>query len=108
MPEAVDFEVKNGFGLRTNVPFVMIRLGDRFVQVTPQQCRQLGLWMFEAAEAADSDAFLVGWMQSVGFAYEQIAVVLEQFRAMKGDARRVMPSDTSDTLFDGEEQNDGG
>jgi len=55
--------------------------GKLIGQMDPEEARAHGLAMFEAAEAAEQDAFLYAWtMKTVGVGPVQAAGMLQEFR----------------------------
>lgn len=63
-------------------PFVQLILGDRVIaQMDVTQARDHGRVIIEAAEAAETDAFIFEWvMKHVGAGKEQAAGLLVDFR----------------------------
>lgn len=66
---------------RAGEPFVQLILGEKVIaQQSVAQAREHGLAMFEAAEAAEQDAFLVHFFKSKGAGEKQAAIILQDFR----------------------------
>lgn len=47
---------------RDQQPYVTLKLGDQAAQLTPAKAREIAAWLLEAAEAAESDSFLVRFL----------------------------------------------
>lgn len=93
-PEPGVLSVSSGFGQNTKQPFVTIALANPTetanpaVQLLTDQARQISMQILEAADAAESDGFVVGWLSDVADLSEaQAAALLQEFRAYR-DARR--------------------
>lgn len=91
MNKETTFWVTNGFGHNTQQPFVqvLIERADFVTQMSPANARELALNLLEAAEAAESDGFLITFLRknikvNDGHA---IALVLLEFRKWR-DAQR--------------------
>ena len=68
-------------GMRSREPFVIFRWGDECGQLTPREARQHARRVLEAAEAADSDAFLLAFLRDqVGADLQHQVAVLGEFR----------------------------
>lgn len=78
--------IESAFGFRTRKPFVVLRWGEMRGQLTPAAARQHALRIMEAADAAESDALLVRFLQQrVGIQEDEKAIaILSDFRAMRG------------------------
>lgn len=63
--EGVTFEVSSGFGHNTEAPYVQVLIpkADWMTQMPPATARELALNLLTCAEAAESDGFLVGFLQ---------------------------------------------
>lgn len=85
--------VSSGFGYNTQQPFVqmLILRADWMTQMSPANARELAINLLHAADAAESDGFLVRFLQSVVGVDDmsKVSGVLVQFReyreAQKGD-----------------------
>lgn len=95
-PEPNTISVSSGFGRTTQQPFVTIALASPIetanpaVQIVSDQARAIALQILEAADAAESDGFLVTWMTSSSagsLSDHQAAALLADFRAWR-DRRR--------------------
>lgn len=82
--EGVTFEVSSGFGHNTQSPYVqvLIKKADWMTQMSPATARELAMSLFVAADAAESDGFLVGFLQKTIGVKDMSAIVsvLLQFR----------------------------
>lgn len=76
--------VRSMFGHRTRQPLVLLRIGEEMVQIPPDQARQIGHWLLEAAEAADQDAVLVRFLGRMGLDAEASAAALNELRKTRG------------------------
>lgn len=72
---------------RTRQGIVSLKVGEREAQITPDKARQVARFLFECAEAADSDALFWAWFGGMGFEEEVGIGALRQFRALR-DAKR--------------------
>jgi hypothetical protein len=64
-------------------PYVTIALGEEAAQLDPADARRYGLWLIEAAESAEVDAFMVKYLQQQGFDLPQVQKMLLQIRAAR-------------------------
>lgn len=81
MAKAKDFLVRNMFGYRTQDPLVMIRLGEEFVQVPPEEAEAFAYWLLEAAAASRSDAAIIRTINALMPEDDQIAgLILNELR----------------------------
>ena len=73
--------VSSGFGSKARKPFVVIESEDldKPLQISPDDARNLAMNLLRAAEAADTDAFLVDFMKDT-LDPQQIASLLYEFR----------------------------
>ncbi len=78
---------------RTYEPLVNVRLGDKSIgQFSPEAARQYAGQLVEAAEAAESDAFVFKWLTRdiIGTDEDNAAnfrIIIDQFKEFR-DARR--------------------
>lgn len=73
--------VASGFGHKSQKPFVSLQLGDEFVQMAPEQAREVGANLLAAAEACETDAFIMAWAQErLGVTREQAGMILCEYR----------------------------
>jgi hypothetical protein len=80
--------VESGVSYPDFRPFVTLRLGDQRGQLDPAEARQHALLILEAADAAESDAFIVQLLeQRVDMRHDQIARVLADFRTFRAQVR---------------------
>ncbi|MGD9729251.1 MAG: hypothetical protein AB7L09_24705 [Nitrospira sp.] len=86
-----DICISSGFGYNTQEPFVqmLIQRADWMTQMSPETARQLAYNLLSAADAAESDGFLVGWLQDAFQVDDMraIATLLMEFREYR-KARR--------------------
>jgi hypothetical protein len=63
-------------------PFVQLLRGDKIIaQMSPEQARDHGRVIVEAAEAAEQDAFIFDWVKNkVGVGPAQASGLLQEFR----------------------------
>jgi hypothetical protein len=61
-----------------------LRLGDEVAQMPPDEARQIGHWILEAAEAAEGDAALVRVCAKMGLDDRMAALLLRELRAGRG------------------------
>jgi len=68
-------------------PFVQLIRGDKVIaQMSPEQARDHGHAIIEAAEAAEQDAFIYDWvLNRVGSGQEQAAGLLVDFRKYRSE-----------------------
>lgn len=98
MEEMIDqledvFTVETIFGHETRKGIVRIGYGLTFdLQMSPKEARKIATDILEAADAAESDEFLVKFlMGTVGVPLEGAAAVLQEFRAAREDFRKEQP-----------------
>ena len=78
--------VSSGFGSKHRKPFVVIESEDldKPLQISPDDARNLAMNLLRAAEAADHDAFVVGFLKDqADLNDEQIAAWLYEFRVAR-------------------------
>jgi hypothetical protein len=74
-------EIESKVGFHTQQPFVVLRWGQESGQLTPTEARHHARRVLEAAEAADADAFLWGFLHvRVGMDDQGSGEVLGEFR----------------------------
>lgn len=85
--------VTSGFGHNTRQPFVQMLIfrADWMTQMSPAKARELALNLMACADAAESDGFLVGFLQTVIGVDDmsKIADVLSHFREYREAHRAV-------------------
>lgn len=89
-PEEIVFMVTSGFGHNTQRPFVqvLIEAADWMTQMSPANARELAYNLLSAADAAESDGFLVIFLRhKIGLPDPAISKVLTDFRDYR-DAQR--------------------
>jgi len=84
--------VTSGFGHNTQQPFVqmLIQRADWMTQMSPETARELAQNLMTAADAAESDGFLVGFLRNTIGADDMRAVagVLIEFREYREKRRK--------------------
>jgi hypothetical protein len=72
------------FGHNSRKGLVQIFIRGKEVVMTPQEARTFALSVFEAADAAESDEFLMGFLAAkIGLPPEKQAVILGEFREFR-------------------------
>lgn len=81
----------------SQLPFVHIDWGEKKAQFTPDEARAFALTVFEAADSAESDAFLVHWLKDKVHISEpsDYAGMLNEFRQYRESLRAKGESDGS-------------
>lgn len=85
-PTETHISVASGYGYTTKEPFVTIGIANPtesanpIVQVSTYDARLQAHFILEAADAAESDAFLVGWLGNQELSEVQVATLLNDFR----------------------------
>lgn len=83
--------ITSGFGGNTNKPFVMVE-GEQIdtpIQFSPAEARDLAHNLLQAAEAAETDAFIVTFAtDEIKFSREQVAGILVMFREFRDKMRK--------------------
>lgn len=89
-PQEGMISVNSGYGRNTRQPFVTLSLANPaesanpFIQMSTIQARAQALIILEAADAADSDGFLMEWLTSEAQVdVEQAAQLLLAFRTYR-------------------------
>lgn len=84
--------MQSGYGYNTRAPFVemVIHAADWSTQMPPEQARDLAFNLLASADAADSDAFLMGFLRDYVGVTEPAALagVLGQFRDYRAEYAR--------------------
>lgn len=84
----ITFHVSSGFGGNTHKPFVEVEVGEQSTQMSPASARALALNLLEAADAAESDGFVLSYlMKTFDLSIEQAATMLRDFRAHRAKLR---------------------
>ena len=93
-PEPGMLSITSGYGHNTRQPYVTIALASPVetanpaVQLVTDQARDIAQQILEAAEAAESDGFLIEFAAArIGVPLEQAGQLLQEFRAWR-DRRR--------------------
>ncbi|MEZ4684160.1 MAG: hypothetical protein R2932_59115 [Caldilineaceae bacterium] len=101
----VVFAVTTGFGANTKRPYVqiLIEAADYMTQMPPETARELALNLLSAAEAADGDGFLMGFLKDALEIsdLETQAAVLMQFRNYRETERELDEKRKRRSLFPG-------
>lgn len=81
--------VSSGYGANTKRPFVAVQIGDRKpYQWSPDEARRVAAMLFECADAADGDAFIVEWFTEKGWLeLPQVGALLRDFRISRWQRR---------------------
>lgn len=94
-PSAGMLSVNSGYGMNTHQPFVTLGMANPTesanpaIQVSTEQARQIALQLLEAADAAESDGFVVEWLQGEAELSEgQAAAMLGIFRQYRERRRK--------------------
>lgn len=81
MSEQKELWVKSIYGAQARQPFVGLHFQDTVIQLEPEKAREVARMLFEAAEAAEQDAFLFEWaVKDAGVSEGGAASLLHQFR----------------------------
>lgn len=92
--DEIVFWVSSGFGHNTQRPFVQVVIEalDASTQMSPAEARSLALNLLDAADAAESDGFLVTFLRDkIGAEDCAIASILTDFRQWR-ESQRNTPS----------------
>lgn len=93
-PEDTHISVGSGYGHNTNQPFVTIGIANPtesanpIVQLPTDEARRQALTILEAADAAESDGFLITWLGNQDLSLGQLATLLADFRAWREQWRK--------------------
>ena len=81
--------VSSGYGANTKRPFVAVQIGDRKpYQWSPDEARRVAAMLFECADAADGDAFIVEWFtEKEWLELPQVGALLRDFRISRWQRR---------------------
>lgn len=93
-PEEGTVTITSGYGHNTKQPFVTFSMANPSesanptIQMTSAQARKQAQYILEAADAAETDGFLVEWMRGDGGLNEQqMGAMLASFRAFRDQLR---------------------
>jgi hypothetical protein len=93
-PEEGQISIDSGYGHRTKQPFVIFTLANPSesanptIQMTSAQARTQAHYILEAADAAESDGFIVEWLRDKADLTEpQLGAMLAEFRAFREQHR---------------------
>lgn len=94
-PTETEVSVGNGYGLVTKQPFVVLGMANPAetanptIQIGTTQARALAFQILEAADAAESDGFLVEFLQHAAqLGPEQLGALLSEFRQWRDQRRQ--------------------
>lgn len=80
--------VGSGFGATTRQPYVALSVNGQETKMTPAKAREIAMMLLSAADAAESDGFLVEWMGAeAGLNDQQRVMLLREFRAYRDQER---------------------
>lgn len=89
-PEEGHLSIHSGYGHNTKQPFVTFSLANPSetanptIQMTAAAARQQAHYILEAADAAESDGFIVEWLRGTAdLSEQQIGGLLADFRAFR-------------------------
>jgi len=102
--EGGHISVTSGYGHNTKRPFVTLGIANPtesanpIVQMSSSEARRQALYILEAADAADSDGFVLSWLGDgpANLSEQQAAVLLNDFRAYRERLRGKEESDELD------------
>lgn len=92
-PEEARLSISSGYGHHTKTPFVTFSLANPSesanptIQMSSAQAREQAHYILEAADAADSDGFLVEWARTMDLSEQQMGAMLDQFRTFREQQR---------------------
>jgi len=93
-PEEGQIGIDSGYGHNTKTPFVTFSLANPSesanptIQMTSAQARQQAHYILEAADAAESDGFLVEWLRDKADLNDgQLGAMLAEFRLFREQHR---------------------
>jgi hypothetical protein len=93
--DITEFMITSGFGHNTRRPFVqmVIQRADWMTQMSPEEARELAFNLLQAADGAESDGFLVSFLQErIGVeSMNAIASILVDFREYREKSRQEQP-----------------
>lgn len=94
-PEEGQISVQSGYGHKNREPFVTFTLANPSesanptIQMTSAQAREQAHYILEAADAAESDGFLVEWLrEKADLSENQAGAMLAEFRQWREQHRR--------------------
>lgn len=93
-PDQGQISISSGYGQHTRKPFITVSLSNPSesanptIQMTSEQAREQAHYILEAADAAESDGFIVEWLRDKADLNDgQIATMLAEFRAFRDQHR---------------------
>lgn len=81
---ADNIQVESGVSARTGKGFVTITFGSEAGQLDAEEAKRFGLSVIEAACASEADASVYAWASKSGLDGPEIAVLLSELRAARG------------------------
>lgn len=78
--------VNSMVGSKDHEPYVTLRLGEEASQLDCAEARRIGLWLIEAAESAEHDAWLIKYLVEHGWDLPQAAHILSSLRERRPKA----------------------
>lgn len=80
--------VRSMYGHHNQRGLVVLKLEEEMAQLTPTKAREIAGMLLEAADAAESDHFIVKFMrETIGLGEQQAAQVLMDFRKLRDELR---------------------
>lgn len=99
-PGGTEFHIGTLVSNRTKEGLVEVILGDEKVQMPPAQAREIGAWFIGAAEAAETDAFIVEFMRKTVGVDDAMAVnILVHLREYRLRSANLPGTSHSTTLY---------
>lgn len=88
--------VKSGYGWNTQKPFVELESShlDKPLQMSPAEARGVGINLFEAADSAESEAFLIHFFKGMDLNKNVVGSLLMDFRKFRDEHREDPPKST--------------
>lgn len=92
MSHSKDFGIISRVNAADSQPVVEFRWGDQVGELTPDEARAHALKILAAADAAESDAFMVGFLRNeVGASLQGAAGLLQEFRVYRNSRKERTP-----------------
>ena len=83
-----DFSVSSIYGYKNQKPYVNVEVSVSPMQMSPAKAREIALMLLESADAAESDAVLIGYARDVLDLDDRgAAQLLDQFRKYRDKQR---------------------
>jgi hypothetical protein len=94
-PTEGHLSISSTFGHDTQLPYVTIAIANQnesanpMVQMEANRAREIAMYILEAADGAESDGFLIGWLgKDADLSEGQIGALLADFRAYRERRRK--------------------